>query len=617
MIKTLSNYLFVTALTTMAILVLCTVYVARPDMVNGMVTGKLCWFNQMLMLFGGLVFLSVLFRRGKIRYSFSLADALVILFLAIAAVCYPWKEDPAPVRIVYICQLVVLWFLFRITFQLVRGLANFLLFILMYTGLVEALWGIGQLYGFMGANHSLFKLTGSFYNPGPYSGYLAMVFPIALSLIFENRTPEKAGRWNITPLFYYCALFTVVAIITVLPAGMSRTAWVAVCVSGGWVLWRHLCGGAWLLRLWEKHRKGMAIGAIFVLVVLIGAAIGVYLLKKNSADGRLFMWKITSKAIVDHSFMGTGAGGFPAAYRDAQEAYFASGEASDTEKLVAGSPEYAFNEYLQIILEQGLAGGIVFIALLIYCFYKGVKNGQTAACGGLISLAIFAFASYPLQLPSFCIILIFLLALAMERKQTFVVAEDREGRQQEAPKLILFSLLLAAAATTTYYLQDTVFKQYAKWSNLKMLHQIKAHEVAIKGYEELYPILKYNGSFLFEYAQCLGGAKKYEDANSVLKQALQHLVDPMIYNVMAKNYQALEQYTEAEKYLVKSINLLPERIYPYYLLTKLYADSGFYQPDKVIETGGLVMTKEPKVQSTAIKEMREEVGKLLDKIENK
>ena len=47
-------------------------------------------------------------------------------------------------------------------------------------GVVEAVWGIRQVYGFTYSNHSLYALTGSFYNPGPYSGYLAMIFPICL-----------------------------------------------------------------------------------------------------------------------------------------------------------------------------------------------------------------------------------------------------------------------------------------------------------------------------------------------------------------------------------------------------------------------------------------------------
>ena len=52
---------------------------------------------------------------------------------------------------------------------------------LIILGGVEAVWGLRQIYGLTVSNHSLYALTGSFYNPGPYSGYLAMVFPICLS----------------------------------------------------------------------------------------------------------------------------------------------------------------------------------------------------------------------------------------------------------------------------------------------------------------------------------------------------------------------------------------------------------------------------------------------------
>ena len=47
-------------------------------------------------------------------------------------------------------------------------------------GGIEAVWGLRQIYGFATSNHSLYAVTGSFYNPGPYSGYLALVFPVCL-----------------------------------------------------------------------------------------------------------------------------------------------------------------------------------------------------------------------------------------------------------------------------------------------------------------------------------------------------------------------------------------------------------------------------------------------------
>ena len=143
------------------------------------------------------------------------------------------------------------------------------------------------------------------------------------------------------------------------------------------------------------------------------------------------------------------------------------------------------------------------------------------------------------------------------------------------------------------------------------MQQTKAFDAALPEYEKLYPKLRHEGAFLFEYAQCLAGLKQYAKANDILKDASMLSTDPMIYNVMAKNYQALGKYYDAERWLYKSLDLLPERIYPYYLLTKLYAEPAFYQPDKMKKTGEKVLTKEPKVQSTAIKEMRNEIKKLL------
>ena len=62
--------------------------------------------------------------------------------------------------------------------------------------------------------------------------------------------------------------------------------------------------------------------------------------------------------------------------------------------------------------------------------------------------------------------------------------------------------------------------------------------------------------------------------------------------------------------------MLPERIYPYYLLTKLYSEKVFFQEDKFFNAAEAVLKKEPKVESTAIREMRTDVLKLIDEYSN-
>ena len=62
---------------------------------------------------------------------------------------------------------------------------------LILVGTIEAVWGLLQVYGYEPSNHSLYALTGSFYNPGPYSGFLAMCLPVAL-----HEWLNRKGIWK-------------------------------------------------------------------------------------------------------------------------------------------------------------------------------------------------------------------------------------------------------------------------------------------------------------------------------------------------------------------------------------------------------------------------------------
>jgi hypothetical protein len=50
--------------------------------------------------------------------------------------------------------------------------------------------------------------------------------------------------------------------------------------------------------------------------------------------------------------------------------------AAETEKLVAGSPKYAFNEYLRIFLEWGVVGGVLFLLTTILIILREIKNNE-------------------------------------------------------------------------------------------------------------------------------------------------------------------------------------------------------------------------------------------------
>lgn len=165
----------------------------------------------------------------------------------------------------------------------------------MLCGALEAIGGLRQLYGFAASGHSRYALTGSFFNPGPYAGYLAMVLPVCLHLylcISKDKTVIHYLEKGMIAL-------TGILILCVLPATMSRSAWIAAAVGCGWVTYMHRDKRRWYV-LWERYKRRYVLWGTGIFFVLILGGVGAFVLKPDSALGRLFMWKVTCKAIANH-----------------------------------------------------------------------------------------------------------------------------------------------------------------------------------------------------------------------------------------------------------------------------------------------------------------------------
>ena len=458
--------------------------------------------------------------------------------------------------------------------------------VLVVLGGSEAILGLRQLYGFATSGHSMYALTGSFFNPGPYSGYLAMILPVCLYqwLVCGRR----GGR--------VVAGGVMLLIFCVLPAGMSRSAWLAAGVSC-------LCVYAWHMDwtdkfrlLWQQQKQRVVMVVVGGFCVLLLAGYLLFVLKPDSARGRLFMWKITCRAIAEKPLTGYGIHNFAAAYGNAQETYFAAGDYEPWEERVAGSPEYAFNEYLQAAVELGIPLAVCLLVVVVLCLYRGVRKGRYGICGAILSLMIFSFSSYPLQLPVFIVTFGGLLVACL-------FGADRWQ---------WLGLAVSVGIIGGFRLKNDLQVEQAcrEWMNARVLYNAGAYQSAEKEYGRLYPLLRDRASFLFEYGHGLHKQQQFSKSNRILKEALQRSCDPMILNVIGKNYQQMGDCLSAEDWFIRSTHRLPGRIYPYYLLAKLYAEPSFRQPDKFEKMKWMVLTKEPKVHSTAIRQMREEIKKI-------
>ena len=420
-----------------------------------------------------------------------------------------------------------------------------IIWLLILAGTMEAVWGLLQVYGYEPSNHSLYALTGSFYNPGPYSGFLAMCLPLALHEWLEGRRIWK-----------HLALVALVLMLVVLPSGMSRSAWLAALVASGYVWAMHYPKA--IARYWKAFLAGG------LLVILLG--IGAYHWKKDSADGRLLMWKIAFTEVP--ATIGVGWENVAGAYGEAQERYFRQGKGTPQEERVAGAPEYVFNEYLQVGIAWGAPAlcGILAVVIVVFCW--GHRSRLYGVCGGLFSLAVFAFSSYPFQFLEF---------------------------------ILAFLALLVACALGHR-------KLWVRWLALVLGIGLGVYLSANRPTK--------NVRRMFEQAHALHKAGEWQASTDLLKETMKVSSDAMVLNIIGKNFQAMGQPKVAEHWFVRSTHRLPNRIYPYYLLAKLYAEHpDVFSKEKLEWAVRMVLEKEAKVESTAIRQMREEVKKMLEEKE--
>ncbi|MEG0795740.1 MAG: O-antigen ligase family protein [Odoribacter sp.] len=588
-------------------------YVNDSTLANSDVTSKYFWLCGTTTI--AMIAIGILWEIRHTAFHFKAQDLWVVLFIGYVLINAYTPLVPMNVH----TSILILW---GVTYFIFRGLATIvpqgnqiISLVVVAFGVAEIYTGFGQLYGFTASNHSMYRLTGSFFNPGPYSGFLVTLLPLALYWMLRKypitkqfsfvklkdivRSPEQIRDY----LLFGLSTFYVVGVITILPAGMSRSAWLAGAIGCGivvgkqyriWHLWN---------TFYKSYRQRTVIGGVAALLLVGGIGTGMYLMKKDSADGRLLMWKVSTLSIKEHPLTGVGAGKFAGTFGEVQSNYFASGKATHQEEWVAGSPEYGFNEYLQIAVEDGCIGLILFLLIIGTALLKANKSkqeGSNGVIGALMSMLVFACFSYPFRVVPLCLLFVILLAM------TDNVPQSRKQEIKSA-KWRTRGFALCLLCLTFYITQEKEQRReaYSQWRNEQAYYKMEIYEGTVDQYRKLYGQLREEPKFLFEWGHCLSKTSQYEESNRILKEGARLSSDPMFWNIMGKNYQAMKQYKEAEACFVHSSQMVPHRLYPLYLLANLYFSGG--QEEKGVAMAKRVIDKEPKVMSPAIKEMKMEL----------
>ncbi len=141
---------------------------------------------------GWLALIALMPFRKKERINLTLPD---VLFLTVTGYCLLNLRGAS--HWTYLWQLtdcIGLWIWMRQ--QKNRRYPDILILLLCASGTIQALWGISQTGRLVTSLHSEFAATGSFGNPGPWGGYLAVTLSLACAIMTDRRCPPPKRYGN-------------------------------------------------------------------------------------------------------------------------------------------------------------------------------------------------------------------------------------------------------------------------------------------------------------------------------------------------------------------------------------------------------------------------------------
>jgi O-antigen ligase len=519
---------------------------------------------------------------------------------------------------------------------------SLLIFLFILSGFLQALYGLLQLYGFYTSNHTMFKITGSFFNPAPYALFLAVVFPMALGqyLFSEDENIKRPKEFSTNNKFFtffhsalnflthsflkYLSIATITTIILILPATMIRAAWLGT-LAGSLVVLQVKYNYLHIIKGWLNSKTRIILVFLAVFIILTAAAMGLYKLKEGSSIGKSFIWEVTLGKIVEAPFSGHGLGRFEVEYNNWQAEYFQKhpDEMDGPKGIAAGNTKYCFNEYLEIASEIGIIGlglflGAIITVLLNLNKKKKQENNKTFEIGdsdrniifissisSFLLLFLFSFPLYSVPTLLFFFIIMAIGSAGITPFAFTIKLNIPSILRYALAALSLFCICLLIINTNKHY------NTYYYWDEAQKLYSSGSYNDANNSFGKACKQNQFNGLLIQSYGKSLVMDSSYIKGITMLELAQHYTSDEVLYTTMGDCHKALKQYLQAEKAYQYASYMVPHKLYPHYLLAKLYVQSG--DTLKAYKKAKMLLGKKAKVKSIAEEEIKKEMLEIINK----
>ncbi|MBL8166872.1 MAG: O-antigen ligase family protein [Acidobacteria bacterium] len=347
----------------------------------------------------GLLGAFALFRQSATALAVPRTDivlfASLLLFILWQAVSLSWAPAVMDgVRVISIWGGFV-WFLAAVVFCLRKQTAQWLIYLLSAIALILALSVIYERLTFGD------DMRGIFFNHGISAELLVTILPL---LLVTYLTTEKT--WQAA-----AALIIIGASLIAVLLGLRRGAIIATVIV---ILLLVVALGTKQLKLASKQRLLLALALVLVASIGVGVkyrqAIEFRIQGATQLDSlegglttRLRGWLTAWEMGKRHPLIGVGEGGYSSLYGQYRRYFVSQPQYADVVKA-AGPEDFdeirsplTHNEYLQLFVELGIVGVLLFVvfwALLTRKLWRGWRgSGNVYVLAALLSLLAFALSS--------------------------------------------------------------------------------------------------------------------------------------------------------------------------------------------------------------------------------
>jgi putative inorganic carbon (hco3(-)) transporter len=294
-----------------------------------------------------------------------------------------------------------------------------------FYGIVQYLTGWQQIFTYV-KKFDLEEATGTYINRNHYAGFLEMILPFSLALVFYECAKLRGSRGKSMSLrkliaksgLHSLILWLCVSVILSAALVFSRSRMgILAAASSVLVIFA-------LIAISRFHGRTSSLLAAMFIVLSIGLALwigpGPIVSRFQSVEdeyslggpSRVSIWRDALPLIQHHPWFGTGLGTFPTAYT--------SGQTTFLTQFV----NHAHNDYLEFAADLGIPAAFVLFASVFLILARAVRaflfgEGDfervlaLGCVGSIVAILLHSFADFNLYIPANALLFSVILGLGI------------------------------------------------------------------------------------------------------------------------------------------------------------------------------------------------------------